>query len=107
MSDDMDDIIKPQGRNDATVTAWRLDRIDETLKGVCDTLQQLAILEQRHAETRDSLSRNFTAIEKLENRMREMELEMPMLRQVKSWIMTGVLAFIGLAGTAVWDIIQK
>lgn len=101
----MEDIIKQQGDN--RMTAWRLNRIEDTLEKVSETLGKLAVLEQRHIETREAIERSFSEIKALNERMRVVELDMPMLRQIKNWIVSGVVAVVGVVGMAVWEVVKK
>lgn len=105
MSDTMEDIIKQP--SDQRMTAWRLNRIEDTLEKVSETLGKLAVLEQRHIETREAIERSFSEIKALNERMRVVELDMPMLRQIKNWIVSGVVAVIGVVGMAVWEVVKK
>lgn len=101
----MEDIIKQPGDN--RMTAWRLNRIEDTLEKVSETLGKLAVLEQRHIETREAIERSFSEIKALNERMRAVELDMPMLRQIKNWIVSGVVAVVGVVGMAVWEVVKK
>lgn len=101
----MEDIIKQPG--DQRMTAWRLNRIEDTLERVSETLGKLAVLEQRHIETREAIERSFSEIKALNERMRAVELDMPMLRQIKNWIVSGVVAVVGVVGMAVWEVVKK
>lgn len=101
----MEDIIKQPG--DQRMTAWRLNRIEDTLEKVSETLGKLAVLEQRHIETREAIERSFSEIKALNERMRVVELDMPMLRQIKNWIVSGVVAVAGVVGMAVWEVVKK
>lgn len=101
----MEDIIKQPG--DQRITAWRLNRIEDTLERVSETLGKLAVLEQRHIETREAIERSFSEIKALNERMRAVELDMPMLRQIKNWIVSGVVAVVGVVGMAVWEVVKK
>lgn len=101
----MEDTIKQPG--DQRITAWRLNRIEDTLERVSETLGKLAVLEQRHIETREAIERSFSEIKALNERMRVVELDMPMLRQIKNWIVSGVVAVVGVVGMAVWEVVKK
>lgn len=105
MSDTMEDIIKQPG--DQRMTAWRLNRIEDTLEKVSETLGKLAVLEQRHIETREAIERSFSEIKALNERMRVVELDMPMLHQIKNWIVSGMVAVVGVVGMAVWEVVKK
>jgi hypothetical protein len=71
----------------------------EAVKSIDASLQTLARLEQRHLETREGLERAFSAITNQESRVKAIELEMPTLKMVKGWIISGALFIV--AGVAV------
>jgi hypothetical protein len=91
-------------QNNDELTQYRLSMIEKTLQAISDNLVQLAALEQKHIETREALSRAFEHIDEHEERIRGMETEMPMLKMVKGWVITGVIGIIGLLGTTVFSL---
>jgi len=87
------------------LTNYRLEMIEKTLTAVNENLERLASLEAKHIETREGLGRAFDAIDRTNSRideqndrMRAVELEMPTLKLVRNWIITGVMAVIGILG---------
>ena len=78
------------------MTSYRLEMIENTLKAISDNLSQLATLEQKHIETRDALNRAFASVEKIDVRVKHIEIEMPTLKLVRGWIISGVLGIVGL-----------
>lgn len=85
-----------------------MQRMDGALTTIADALIKIARLEERHIETRDSLARAFSAIEKVEHEqteqrvvIAEMRGDMKQLQEVRGWIVSGVLAVAGLVGVAV------
>jgi hypothetical protein len=89
------------------LTHYRLTMIEETLRVVSENLQRLTTLEQRHIDTRESLDRAFDTIEKVDNRLKHVELEMPVLKIVKNWVITAVVGIVGLVAIAVFALITK
>lgn len=69
----------------------------ETAKAVT----KLAVLEDRHAETRSALSRAFRELEGQEKRLHAVELELPVLKLVRRWVIGGVSAGVFLIAAAV------
>ena len=75
--------------------------------GIAKSTNKLAQLEIRHAETRDSLERAFDEIAGLhkvdkENdmRLKLIEIEIPGLKETRSWVLRAMLAVLGVVGTA-------
>lgn len=87
--------------------------IGQSVKSIDGSLQALTRLEARHAETRDSLSRAFTAIQRLEdedlkdheNRLRAVEADMPTFRLIRNWVIAGVIGIVALVGIAVVGVV--
>lgn len=74
--------------------------IKSAVKSIDQSLQSLARLETRHAETRDGLARAFDDIEDHETRLRTVEGEMPTMKLTRSWTMRGVIYVVGVVGLA-------
>jgi len=77
----------------------RLTRLEDSMAeiknavmGINQSLQALTRLEERHAETRQSLERAFTAIEKTNKRVSAIEGELPTLKLAR----TAMFSTIGL-----------
>lgn len=98
------DITSPAPPPHAThdqLTQYRLTMIEQTLKAISESLDRLATLEQKHLETRDAVGRAFKGIEKMDERMRVVEMEMPTLKLVRKWVITGILGIVGLLGVTI------
>jgi hypothetical protein len=78
------------------LTQYRLKMIEDTLKSIAENLERLAALEQKHSETRDALNRAFSNLEKVNERVRHIELEMPTLKLVKGWVIAGVMGIVSM-----------
>lgn len=89
------------GQGSDALTQYRLTMIEDTLKQIADNLERLAALEQKHLETRDAVGRAFDAIEKVDHRVRHVELEMPTLKLVRAWVIAGVLGTLSLLGVTI------
>lgn len=86
------------------LTQYRLEMIENALRSISETLAKLATLEQKHIETREAIERAFDAIADKDKRLRDIETEMPMLKMVKGWVITGVIGIIGLLATAIFGL---
>ena len=86
--------------NRVAVLEKSCDDMKEAIMDIRDSLQVLVRLEERHAETREALSRAFGDIEKVENRLKNIELHMPGLVEMRGWVIMGMLGIAGLVGVA-------
>lgn len=95
----------------------RVERLERSHESIAKSLEALVRLEQHHADTRSGLERAWKAIEidrarmddiedsipeKLTERLREIELAMPGLRETSRWVKMGVIATVGAAASLVW-----
>lgn len=86
--------VPPGGVSD--LTQYRLTMIEQTLRVMSENLERLAKLEQKHSETRDAVTRAFTTIERIDERVRHIELEMPTLKLVRKWVIAGIVGTMSL-----------
>lgn len=96
-------------------------KIEQAMESIDESLKTLARLEVHHAETRDGLTRAFeemktikteqsTVNKDVEERMREIEGQMPTLKLIRNWVIGGVgalLALVCLALTSLVLIVPK
>lgn len=64
------------------------------------SLQTIAVLETEHANTRQSLERAFSEIASVKLEVAEISRDMPGLKEIRGWVVTGVLAVAGIVGAA-------
>lgn len=105
-----------------------ISEIRDGIREIAENTGKLAVLEERHAETRDGLVRAFAEIDKLqaakcdisgcrgmesrvqqlerqlptglEQRLHGIELAMPALKEARKWLVAGVLFIVGIVGAA-------
>jgi hypothetical protein len=75
--------------------------IEQTLQKIAESLDRLATLEAQHSQTRETLSRFFSAIDKYDERMARNEREMPTLKLIRVWVIGGVVSLIGIVSLMV------
>lgn len=78
--------------------------IEGAVKDIAVSLKNLTELEIKHQETRDSLLRVWSDMEKHDNRIRAIEYEMPQLKETRGWVVKaiiGVCVAFGMALTGV------
>lgn len=78
------------------LTNYRLEMIEKTLHAIAESLDRLATLEAQHSQTRETLARFFGSIEKYDERVARIEREMPTLKLIRGWVISGVISLIGL-----------
>lgn len=93
--------------DDQTVLEYRVASLEAVVREVKDavksidtSLQTLARLEAKHAETRDGLERAFNEIADHETRVRVIETEMPTTKLIRGWVIAGVVGVLGMMGVA-------
>lgn len=74
---------------------------------ISQSLSRLVALEERHIETRDAIGRAFKHIEKIADRLLEIEKAMPGLKEARAWIISGVLAVVGMVGAGLFALVVK
>jgi hypothetical protein len=82
-----------------------VQEIGLALGGIRETLQTLATLEVRHTETREAMTRAFASITGLDARVDAIEKALPLLQETSKWVRLGVIAVVGMVGTAAIKIV--
>lgn len=77
-----------------------LARMTTSIESISASLQTLAKLEQGHANILDRLSTNSRDTHAHELRIREIELQMPGLLEMRKWVVAGVVSGIGMMALA-------
>lgn len=97
---------------DDSVIHWRLDQMSKQLedvtvamKEVAKSLTALVRLEENHKMTAERLTSGSARMEKIEERLAEIEKAMPGLKELRRWVIGGVLAGLGMMGTAVGKLV--
>jgi predicted nuclease with TOPRIM domain len=90
---------------DAGAIGEKLEHIEETLVEIKDSLkalnslmERLTRLEEKHDGHVAAIARSFERIEALENGVRELELQEPVTKMVRTWVISGVIGVTGLIG---------
>lgn len=86
---------------DKDLINYRLSRIDDTLEVMAKNLERLTALEFRHTTTREEMERQAAAVATLDARLAAIEVEMPMLKTIKNWVVGAVLFMVATVGIAV------
>lgn len=71
------------------------------LRDVSLALNRLAVLEEKHLETREAQGRAFARIEDHERRLQAIEVALPQLKEIRAWVVRGILAGLGMIGLGV------
>ncbi len=86
------------------LTQYRINMLETTLEAVKENLIKLAQLEQKHIETKESLTRAFDSMNDLNKRLQTVESEMPTLKLVRGWVIAAVLGIVSLLGVAIFKL---
>ena len=81
----------------------RQDRVESAILSIDKSLQKIVMLEEKHAQTREILTDVVSSVKSIDNRVSNIEIDMPQLREARSWMVAGVgialsLILIGLVG---------
>jgi chromosome segregation ATPase len=88
--------------------------IENTLGEISRSIAMIAetsrLAEARHSDHRETVSRIFAELAEAngrinahDERMREIETNMPGLKEVRRWVIAGVLAVVMAAASVVWS----
>lgn len=101
-------IKNPQERATMQVIESRLDgmavdlsEIKTELRTVAAGMERVIRLEEGRRQHEDALSRAFERIGDHEKRIIAVETEMPMMKMVRGWVITGVIGVVGILGVSV------
>lgn len=90
------------------LTAYRLQMLEDTMKQVAETLSKMASLDQRilDAQNAQAAMRNEWCgkDEDKERRLRAIEVEMPTLKLIRGWVISGVVACASLLGLTLYQV---
>ena len=75
--------------------------ISQAVKTIAENTTQIALLEERHSETREAMGRAFKDLGTLNNRVSAIEASLPSLKKSSKWFDTSVLCLLGLVLAAV------
>ena len=84
-----------------------VERVSVAVESIDDSLKTLTRLDVKHDETRTGLGRAFTMLEDHEERVRQIEGEMPTVKQARSWIFSSAMGVVGMVGMAVVYLVLK
>lgn len=84
--------------------------LSETSKALQQISQTMAMIaeanraaEERHDDFKATMSRAFVCLDEHETRLRSIETHMPGLKEVRKWIVAGILAIVVAAATLTWS----
>jgi hypothetical protein len=86
---------------------YRITSLEKVVKSIDESLKILANIEIKHADTRDSLDRAFLELKDQEERLRIVEADMPVIKMVKGWVVSGVIGIIAILGISIIELVLK
>ena len=81
--------------------------IKGTLKDLTTAINKLALVEERITNAAAAQERTFKALEKLEERIDNLEKAQVIDDNTSKWIDRGVVAFVGAAAAYIWERIRS
>lgn len=97
----VDALTKDLSRVEGTVVG-----IDKKLDDLGQSMLLLARLEERHQSVTAQLLTGAQSMAAFETRLASVETKMPGLNEMRAWVIGGVLAGIGMIGTAVIKLVM-
>ncbi len=82
-----------------------IDEIKGTLKSVAATLVTVGRIEDRQITLINEMGKADKRHEKIEDRVKVIEDDMPGLREMRRWVVGGVVAGVGMIGIAVVSLV--
>lgn len=84
-----------------------VERVSTAVESIDESLKTLTKLDVKHDETNKGLDRAFVSIKDHETRIRLIETEMPTMKLIRGWVITGAIALIGLMGLSIVNTVLK
>lgn len=87
------------------LSSYRLERIEHSVRTLAENMNKLVLLEERHQEIRAGMERAFNEIKDHNSRLTKLELEMPVLRLTRNWIIGGMAAIAMMVFVALMKLV--
>ena len=75
-----------------------IDELKRAVAQVAEAINKLVVIEERSLETRRTIDRAFETLKDHEQRLRDVEEQMPLLVETRRWVVLGVLAGLSMMG---------
>ena len=85
----------------------KTDRIEAAIERISQAIVDMVRLDQKHTETSNAVSRAFTQIEKLEDRVTKVEQGLTVPKLISGWVIAGVLGVVAINGAAIIYLVLK
>ena len=85
----------------------RTDRIETAIERISQAIVDMVRLDQKHSETSNAVSRAFIQIEKMEERMSQVEQGLTVPKLISGWVIAGVLGVVAINGAAIIYLVLK
>ena len=84
-----------------------VDRVEVKLDRIVTTLDSLVRIEERQIVINTRLNEGTVAMALQSERISRLEVAMPGLKELRAWVITGVLSGIGMMGASLIHLILK
>lgn len=75
-----------------------MDELKRAVAQVAEAINKLVVIEERSLETRRTIDRAFETLKDHEQRLRDVEEQMPLLVETRRWVVLGVLSGLSMIG---------
>lgn len=83
-----------------TRTEQILSDMRDAVREVAQVTKKLELLEHKYSDNRDAFARIGGAVDRLEKELQEIKMAIPALQETRRWVVTGMLAIIGIVFAA-------
>jgi len=90
-----------------TALASQVVRFDSKLDGIADTLRSLVRVEERQIALSEKMEAFAEDAQKIDERLRVIEVAQPGLNETRKWVVMGILAGLGMMGAALLRLVLK
>jgi hypothetical protein len=81
--------------------------IRDAVNSIKDSFETLVRLEERNAETKVAIERSFKELHEIDERLRKIEVILPGLQEIRTWVVGGVLSTVSVVGSGVVALVLK
>lgn len=82
-----------------------IQRLNDTMQAIATETRQLAEIRTMQSHIQTQLADGSVALGKHEERLQSIERDLPGLKELRRWVITGVLAGVGMMGTALMKLV--
>lgn len=89
-----------------SVLEQRMNRVDAKLDNITELLQGLVRLEERQSQVNSKLGEVSIDVTDIDKRLRAVEITLPGLKELRAWVIGGVISGLGMMATAAFSYVS-